>query len=50
MIDAATSAMRELLASTHADKTIDEVIRPFRRTADRDHYLNGLRKTGMPER
>jgi adenylate cyclase len=38
-----------LLATDHAEKTIAEVIRPFKRAADRDNYLDGLRKAGMPE-
>jgi adenylate cyclase len=48
-IEPAGAAMRELLASDHSEKTIADVIRPFKRSADRDNYSDGLRKAGMPE-
>jgi adenylate cyclase len=50
MIEPARAAIRELLATDHAEKTIAEVIRPFKRGVDRDNYVDGLRKAGMPER
>jgi adenylate cyclase len=49
MIEPARAAMRELLASDHSDKSIAQVIRPFKRVADRENYTEGLRKAGMPE-
>jgi adenylate cyclase len=50
MIEPAKETIRELLASDRADKTIAEVIRPFKRAADRDNYSDGLRRARMPER
>jgi adenylate cyclase len=49
LMEPARAAMRDLLASDHAEKTIADVIGPFKRSADRDHYGEGLRKAGMPE-
>ncbi len=48
-IESAKSAARDLLDHPHADRTIDAVIRPFKRNVDREHYAEGLRKAGMPE-
>jgi adenylate cyclase len=48
-IEAAIAAASELVEHTHADKTIRDVIRPFKQRADRDHYAEGLRKACMPE-
>jgi adenylate cyclase len=45
---AARVVMAELLASPSGEKSIAQVIRPFQREADRDHYAVGLRKAGMP--
>jgi adenylate cyclase len=45
---AARVAMAELLASPSGEKNIAQVIRPFQREADREHYTVGLRKAGMP--
>ena len=49
MIEPARSAVRELMSSNQADKTIGDVIRPFKRLDDREHYAEGLRKAGMPD-
>jgi adenylate cyclase len=49
MIEDARSAVRELLASERADKTIAAVIRPYVRDADRESWAQGLRAAGMPE-
>jgi adenylate cyclase len=45
----AKSAVGELLAGNGTERTIDDVVRPFRRAADREHYTEGLRKAGLPE-
>ena len=50
LIEPARSAIRELLSNGQADKTIEDVIRHFKRREDQDHYTEGLRKAGMPER
>jgi adenylate cyclase len=47
-MERARDAMRELLSSEHGDKTISAVVAPFRRAADREHYIEGLAKAGMP--
>jgi adenylate cyclase len=49
LLEPARAAVDALLASDQAEKTIAEVIRPFKRGVDRDHYADGLRKAGMPE-
>ncbi|MEH2541671.1 MULTISPECIES: adenylate/guanylate cyclase domain-containing protein [unclassified Bradyrhizobium] len=49
MIEPARTTMRELLASEHSEKSIAEVIRPFKRADDRNNYIEGLRKAGMPQ-
>ena len=41
-------AVRELVNSDRGDKTISDVIRPFQREADREHYTEGLAKAGLP--
>ena len=43
------AAVAELLASERSEKTIAEVIAPFKRPADRIRYSEGLRKAGLPE-
>lgn len=48
-IQSAKAAAREFLEHAHADKTIRDVVRPFRREADRNLYAEGLRKAGTPE-
>ena len=45
----ARAAVAELLASERSEKTIAEVIAPFKRPADRIRYSEGLRKAGLPE-
>ena len=47
MMEKARDAIHELLASEHGDKTISAVVAPFRRAADREHYIEGLVKAGM---
>ncbi|WP_445217607.1 adenylate/guanylate cyclase domain-containing protein [Bradyrhizobium sp. Pa8] len=49
MIEPAKTALGDLLASEHSEKTIAEVIRPFKREDDRNNYSEGLRKAGMPQ-
>jgi adenylate cyclase len=49
MMQAARDAINELMASGHGDKTIADVIRPFKRATDRESYREGLGKAGMPE-
>jgi adenylate cyclase len=49
MTELAKNAIGELMLKEHADKTIREVIRPFKRAIDREHYGKGLRRAGMPE-
>lgn len=48
-IGSGKAVARELVEHAHADRTIREVIRPFRRDDDRNHYSEGLRKAGLPE-
>jgi adenylate cyclase len=48
-MELASSAVSELLQAERGDKTINDVMRPFRRKADRDHYAEGLRKAGLPD-
>lgn len=45
----AKSAISELLAGNGTERTIADVVRPFRRAADREHHAEGLRKAGLPE-
>ncbi|KYG99585.1 adenylate/guanylate cyclase domain-containing protein [Bradyrhizobium sp. DOA1] len=49
MIDSARRTLSDLLASEHSEKTIAEVIRPFKREDDRNNYREGLLKAGMPQ-
>lgn len=49
MTELAKNAIGELILNEHADKTIREVIRPFKRAIDREHYSEGLRRAGLPE-
>ena len=49
LLEQARLAVSELTASPWAEKTIGEVIMPFKRAADRNHYADGLRRAGMPE-
>ena len=45
----AEAAIREMLQNDGSERTIADVVRPFRRKEDRDHYTEGLRKAGLPE-
>jgi adenylate cyclase len=45
----AADAMDELMACEYGDRTIEAVIRPFRRATDRANYTEGLAKAGLPE-
>ena len=45
----AKSAVVDLLAGNGTERTIADVVRSFRRPADREHYAEGLRKAGFPE-
>ncbi len=43
-----------MLARVHAiipnfSATFIDAVLPFRNPADRDHYIDGLRKAGLPE-
>jgi adenylate cyclase len=49
-LEQARSAVSELVQSERGDKTIEDVKRPFRRKVDRDHYEEGLRKAGLPDK
>ena len=45
----ARAAVAEILESGGTERTIADVVRPFRRVADREHYAEGLHKAGLPE-
>jgi adenylate cyclase len=45
----AAVAVVEMLTAGGTERTIADVIRPFTRPADREHYSEGLRKAGLPE-
>jgi adenylate cyclase len=47
-IEEARKAMHDLLTHQQGDTTISQVIEPFRRQVDRDHYAEALRIAGMP--
>lgn len=49
MMQEARDAINELMGGGHGDRTIADVIRPFRRAIDRESYADGLSKAGMPE-
>jgi hypothetical protein len=45
-LEKARAAVQELLARNEGDTTIAEVVAPFLRREDRDHYVQALRKAG----
>jgi adenylate cyclase len=49
LADEAKTVMRELLMSDYGDKTISDVVKPFKNAADRAKYEDGLGKAGMPQ-
>jgi TolB-like protein/DNA-binding SARP family transcriptional activator len=48
MIEKAQAAVTEVLARGKGDTNIAEVIKPFLRVEDREHYAVALRKAGLP--
>jgi adenylate cyclase len=48
LMDDAEAATRELLMADHGDKTISDVVKPFKKAFDRKKYEEDLSKAGMP--
>jgi adenylate cyclase len=49
MLEKAKAAANELVANGKGDTYIGEVIAPFLRPEDREHYAEALRKAGLPD-
>jgi TolB-like protein/Flp pilus assembly protein TadD len=47
-LEEARVAITDMLKANGTERTIADVIRPFRLPKDREHYTEGLRKAGLP--